>query len=474
MGLARHFFIAAITMLVAACAPATMVPASGVEKAFAQAKQRHINLREFIAAMPKGGDLHTHLFGTVYAESWLKWAEEDGLCVDQAALTLRVPKDTCAAENLKDAATALKDQALRNRMIDNLSLRDFKASNGWSGHDQFFSTFFSLALRAKRKGDMLAEAANRAGKQHVSYLEIMHTLELFESILPRVASTPMSGDLAADYQTLMDGAFGKALPDMLARASAQMDQAMARKDVLLGCKTDAPEPGCTVLIKLQNQSVRTLPPAAVFAHFIFGWHLVQQDDRFVGLNLVAPEDDFVALRDYNLHMAQIDFLYKTLGPRNISLHAGELALGQVPPKDLGFHITQAIKTGHAKRIGHGIDIVHEDGYRDTLKQMAKERIMVEINLTSNDVILDVSRGAHPFYVYRATGVPMAFSTDDEGVSRIDMTHELVRAVEDFDLGYDELKASIYNSLKYAFLDEVDKAKLLADLDNRFAAFESGF
>ena len=56
--------------------------------------------------------------------------------------------------------------------------------------------------------------------------------------------------------------------------------------------------------------------------------------------------------------------------------------------------------------------------------MADKRIAVEINLTSNDQILSVAGDRHPFPVYRAVGVPTLLSTDDEGVERIDRTHEL--------------------------------------------------
>src|SRR5215207_4401334 len=39
----------------------------------------------FLLRMPKGGDLHNHLSGTIYAESYIKWAADQGLCVNQAA-----------------------------------------------------------------------------------------------------------------------------------------------------------------------------------------------------------------------------------------------------------------------------------------------------------------------------------------------------------------------------------------------------
>jgi len=83
--------------------------------------------------------------------------------------------------------------------------------------------------------------------------------------------------------------------------------------------------------------------------------------------------------------------------------------------------------------------------------MAANHMMVEISLTSNDVILGVSGKDHPFLLYRMFGVPMALSSDDEGVSRIDLTHEYVRAVQTYDLHYVDLKRMARTSLEHSFL-----------------------
>jgi len=48
-------------------------------------------------------------------------------------------------------------------------------------------------------------------------------------------------------------------------------------------------------------------------------------------------------------------------------------------------------------------------------------------------------------------VPVALSTDDEGVSRIDLTHEYVRAAMEYGLGYLDLKAMARTSLEHSFL-----------------------
>jgi len=63
----------------------------------------------------------------------------------------------------------------------------------------------------------------------------------------------------------------------------------------------------------------------------------------------------------------------------------------------------------------------------------------------------VSGKEHPFLVYKMFGVPMALATDDEGVSRIDLTNEYVRAVESYDLHYTDLKRMARTSVEHSFL-----------------------
>jgi len=48
-------------------------------------------------------------------------------------------------------------------------------------------------------------------------------------------------------------------------------------------------------------------------------------------------------------------------------------------------------------------------------------------------------------------VPVALSTDDEGVSRIDLNHEYTLAALEFHLSYLDLKRSARTSLEHSFL-----------------------
>jgi adenosine deaminase len=133
------------------------------------------------------------------------------------------------------------------------------------------------------------------------------------------------------------------------------------------------------------------------------------------------------------------------------LHAGELAPGLVPPEGLRFHIRQAVELGHAERIGHGVDLMYEDDAPALLKELAQKHVMIEINLSSNEGILGIKGAEHPFANYRAARVPVALSTDDEGVSRIDLTHEYVRAALDYRLSYQDLKQLARTGMEHSFL-----------------------
>jgi hypothetical protein len=109
--------------------------------------------------------------------------------------------------------------------------------------------------------------------------------------------------------------------------------------------------------------------------------------------------------------------------------------------------------------------MYEQEPEKLLKDMAAKQVLVEINLTSNEDVLGVSGKSHPFPIYRKFRVPVALSTDDEGIERIDLTNEYVRAVESYDLSYADLKQLVRNSLEYSFLPGVS---LWAGPDSRLA------
>jgi len=411
---------------------------------FESIRDEPVELGILLREMPKGGDLHNHIDGAVYAESFLKWAALDGLCVSKPDLAI-VPAPCDASKGQIPAAAGVQDEALYTQLVDALSMKDFVPGTE-SGHDHFFATFAKFSpASAMRAASMLAEVANRAGAENVSYLELMWSPGMFDAA---ALGEKAGWDGNPDDERAKIGA---ELVPVVAQARQYFDDAEQGMRQLLGCGTPAALPGCRVTIRYQAQVIRTLPTAGVFAEILYGYMLADTDPRVPAVNLVAPEDNQVALDDYETHMRMLRAVHQWYPGVKLSLHAGELTLGLVPPEDLRFHIRDAVEVAGANRIGHGVDIMYEDNAPQLMAEMAQRHIMVEINLTSNDEILGVSGDAHPFQAYRAAGVPVALSTDDEGVSRIDLTHEFTRAVETYDLTYPELKTLVRNSLEYAFL-----------------------
>jgi adenosine deaminase len=159
-----------------------------------------------------------------------------------------------------------------------------------------------------------------------------------------------------------------------------------------------------------------------------------------------------------------------------TLHAGELTLGLVQPEELTWHINSAVHDAGANRIGHGVDMAYEAKSYDLLQYMAKNKIVVEINLVSNEFILKVKENRHPISLYREFGVPIVISTDDAGILRTNMTEQYVLLAKRYtDISYSDIKEFVYNSINYSFIKDASvKKELLRNLDARFKIFEKNF
>jgi adenosine deaminase len=435
-------------------------------KAFEDArKEGPLALRAFLYRMPKGADLHSHLSGAIYAETWIRDAGEDHLCVDTKTLSFVVPEkgkylgtdekgkhfSPVCADGQVDAATVPQNQHLYDALIDAFSMRTFVPRTADSGHDHFFDTFGEFGGTSKKHmGEWLDEVASRAAAQNEQYLELMDTPDFKDAArlaAPLAQTMGSSPDFAKLRQQLLDAGIKDSIPAI----RANLDAAEADRRQIEHCGQPDEQPACKVKIRYIYQVLRGFPPEVVFAQILLGFETAAADPRFVGLNLVQPEDGYIAMRDYRLHMQILDALHGDYPGVHISLHAGELAPGMVPPDGLSFHIRLAVEQGEAERIGHGVDIMYEDHPYELLKEMAVKHVMVEVNLTSNDVILNIKGDQHPFEIYRKYGVPVALSTDDEGVSRIDLTHEYVRAAVTYPLSYRDFKKMVRTSIEHSFL-----------------------
>jgi adenosine deaminase len=416
-------------------------------------KQGPLALRAFLVDMPKGADLHVHLSGAVYAESFIRAAAEDGLCVDPKALSFLKPTaGACATDHIAASELLAKTQTpanqdLYDRLINAFSMRSYVPTSGWSGHDQFFSTFGHFGGTDKRHtGEWIDEVVTRAAAQNEQYVELMETPP-FGHAATIAYKLGWDANLAEFRQKLLDAG----LDQEVDAAQEHIEIALALRNKLEHCGTSEAAPGCKVQVRFIYQILRDFPKEQVFAQTLLGFEAISKIPEFVGINFVQPEDGYLCMTDYTLQMRMMDYLHSAYPKVHITLHAGEVAPGLVTPDGLKFHIRQAVELGHAERIGHGVDVMYEDDAPGLLKELAAKHVMIEINLTSNDGILGIKGADHPLSFYRKAGVPVALSTDDEGVSRIDLTHEYVRAALEYGLSYADLKQMARTGMEHNFL-----------------------
>lgn len=443
---------AAVPFLAAAVGlPSAHPPSSPGEAAasalFDQVLSSPPALRIFLKKMPKGGDLHNHLSGTPYAEDYLQWAADAGYCVDGDGEAIAPPP--CAdGKSIK----AVRDTSpfAYTHLIDAMSTRGWRQGVGrdnQSGHGQFFGSFGRFgAISDASTAQAMATARRLAAGDRLNYVELIHNPAALVRHTLAAGDEPLDeAGLAARYESEI-----ATVPAIITAAIAELDRDEADMCALLGCGSAHADPACVPTIHYLAWGWRDLPPAQAFRSLILAFAMAARDPRYVGVNIVQPEDWPTAMRDYDLHMAMFRFLEARYPTVHRSIHAGELAFGQVPPQALRNHIRKAVASG-AQRIGHGTAIAFEEDAADTLASMAHDHIPVEVNLTSNAVILGVEGHDHPLALYRRAGVPVLLSTDDQGILRTDMTNEYMVAAREQGLNYTELKQMARASLEYAFI-----------------------
>ena len=430
----------------------------------------------FFTRMPKGGDLHHHYSGSVYAESYVDFLDMQGYCVDKRTYRTETSKEAVAAERAKPAkernclssAEVYADDHTYRELLQRWSNKDFNNHGAIQPPPDrlFFQTFgfFGPVSNANfREG--LQELKKRAILENVSYIETMFKMSPFvvNKEFDKQAWRNVGDDKAFDAQMgawlavlEQDAGFRKQLEDFVTKIHEAAEGIDDERFTM----------------RYQTYVLRLLDPSQVFSSMVSGFKAAKMSDKIVGVNIVGQESTMVSMRDYTLHMKMFRFLKSRYPDVKVAMHAGELALGDVPPEGLKFHIDQALVVAGANRIGHGIDLAHESNAPAILEKMRKDDIPVEINLTSNAFISGIEGANHPVTIYRKYGVPSVTPPDDAGVTRHTLSNEYVLFASRYKPDYAEMKRTSYNSIKYAFLPAAEKARLTRQLDERFATFEA--
>src|SRR4051794_37146853 len=106
--------------VLALAAPIASAGAGKVDRYLQESRGKPLRLLPFMRALPKGGDLHTHLSGQVYAETLVGWAAADGLCLDSLTYTASFPP--CGSGQVT-AANAVTNNDFYNQVLAAWSMK---------------------------------------------------------------------------------------------------------------------------------------------------------------------------------------------------------------------------------------------------------------------------------------------------------------------------------------------------------------
>jgi adenosine deaminase/adenosine deaminase CECR1 len=447
---------------------------------FESIRNNEVALTAFFSQMPKGGDLHHHYSGSVYAEPLLQHAIAENFYLNTTTMKVSKNKPDSATGNWEQFSTLQSRGQLaqyKEKIMQKWSAKDYNNVD-YPSDDLFFESFdkFGLALDDHFKESLL-ELKNRAVKENLSYIETQLTTipsKINTSSLAKYNLQLHKAQLSQDETvvfTILDSIYNfLAQNNVVAEANyfntdfvAKMHQALQIDDAHF-------------TMRYQNYVLRFMEPVEIFKNFVLAFISANNSPLIEGVNIVSREDGETALKDYWLHMMMYKYCHARYPNVKYAMHAGELTLGLVQPEELTWHIRAAVYTAKASRIGHGVDIAYEDSSYALLRYMAKNKIAAEINLASNEFILKVKENRHPITLYKQFGVPIVISTDDAGILRTNMTEQFVLLAKRYPVfSYADIKQLVYNSIQYSFIeDESLKVRLVKDLDERFKRFESNF
>ncbi len=481
----RGLFFSLIITLFSQSATAQMNDASTerVERYFERIRSNDALLTQFFLAMPKGGDLHHHFSGSIYAEEMYDVALKQDFFVSKDSLFIyrqmppRALTNDTSIYRLSDPRT---DPNIRSQLIQFWSIKDFVAGSE-SNEEHFFQSFGRFGPAIGGSEPLFLHAMKeRAIKENIQYIETMFLRPNFDRSMASFQTYQHVNDSLLLYSERSHDSIKARKTFLLMYNTLQQDATFMRNVTLHRdrVKEITNESALSngrdslITIRYQNYVVRTAGPSDVFAQLLLSMASCD-DSLLLGVNIVAPEDNEIAMRDYWLHMQMFAFFHSEFPNVPDDLHAGELTLGVVKPEDLTWHIDSAVYIAAPKRIGHGVDVAYEGESGKLLDYMHDHNIAIEINLASNEFILGVKDERHPFALYEAHNVPIVISTDDAGVLRSNLIQQFVLLANRYrEVHYKEIKSFVYNSIHFSFLPMKEKQRLVNTLDDKFQRFES--
>ncbi len=408
-------------------------------------------LYRFLYAVPKGGDLHHHHGGSIFAEDWYRVATDPSLNGGVRYFT-RHRIENCGEEgdlawgrsghdrtlywvNINEWAWEALSKCHRREFkpIGKLTEKEREAweasmilDRPGEGRNEFFENHWSrinhLFKNPYVMAELLVQNMKHYGGEGLIYLE------------PQVG---MKGFHDGDGEPLSSSAVNEIYRERISRPDAR--------------KTGLTIRFLVTVLRFSDNAPQQIEPTFEF--------ISRHSDLWRGINMAGREDN---QKGFPARFTKaFDDALRSYSGIGISIHAGE----QDEPSS---HIFDTLRLG-ATRIGHAVNLIDD---AQTMQLMRCGKFMLEINLVSNHMLEYVQHPRdHPFPIYLRHGIPCALSTDDRGMFDSNMTDEYYTAVTNFNLAWKELVELGHNSLRFSFAQPHVVADLIEQYRENIANFE---
>jgi adenosine deaminase len=435
-------------------------------------------LKHFIKIMPKGGDLHLHIDGSIHSRELLNMAViKDLFCrVIGEKFEFGTKKEFGeeTSETIFSARSLQQDSSflsLRTKFYELVSMRGAFLGVKSGHHKHFFRAFKTLEsiaqhMHLKEKLTLLLLNTNES----IRYLEpsiwfdkekVPSEFKIeFDTVFSRDSFDVVEAKRLVEMLSPWVTNYIKNAIEILDECKQVTDSRLLEKGFN---KDDLFDNSNPQVVRFIIDNDRTTPClATVFAHFVGSMVLQMEDDRVVGSGFAGEEHDDSSINHYDDHMRIIKVLKKCFPDTKLSLHAGELIpeLSQTR-EPIETHVRKAVEAG-ADRVGHAVCSTDDPKFLQLLSMMKEINVHVECCIKSNKNVLGISNGTHPIQWFIKKGVPFSFCTDDQGVNNSSLADEIFEAAKRYSaeveprregrrLGYLQIKQASLNSIRNSFL-----------------------
>lgn len=169
----------------------------------------------------------------------------------------------------------------------------------------------------------------------------------------------------------------------------------------------------------------------------------------VGLTVDGPQLHPNSIKNFHQHINALETVRRLYPKAKMTIHALEMPEGQfdeihIAQKELSHVLKVADRISHIPMFEESNDLICN------LKFMQERKIGIETCLTTGHETTNIPLKGMSLNLYYQ-GFPVSLNTDDPGIVFTNIYREIIKAIENFDLNYEDIENMMRNAVHSSFL-----------------------